>query len=305
MVKWGAMRYRLFSNKWVTIGLSLLAVVVMILLSAGLHEVELEPGYSLPFEQAQRVENSVENAFIGFQEIPLWKQLLFWFLAGVLLVLVISVLTPEMRKRLLRSIISVASTAFVLLYLFRKGLIEPFSFEMEAQDGALASASDGVGEAIPIEPFVPPEISPWVTYAIALGIILSFLAMAWILYRVWKRLTETGPVITKPLDELASIARASLDDLAAGQDWDDVIIRCYARMGDAVRSSRGLSRTQSMTPGEFARRLEQAGLPADPVRRLTRLFEMVRYSGRASSQNEINEAVSCLTDILNYCGETS
>jgi hypothetical protein len=59
-----------------------------------------------------------------------------------------------------------------------------------------------------------------------------------------------------------------------------------------------------MTPSEFAARLEQAGLPAEPVQRLTRLFEKVRYGGLRSTPTEAEEAVACLRDILHACGES-
>ncbi len=59
-----------------------------------------------------------------------------------------------------------------------------------------------------------------------------------------------------------------------------------------------------MTPAEFATRLENSGLPSDAVRRLTRLFEGVRYGLQKTGPTEINEAVACLTTILQYCGET-
>jgi hypothetical protein len=142
------------------------------------------------------------------------------------------------------------------------------------------------------------------TYLISIAVILALLLLTWSLSRWWKRVSRPGPV-KDPLDDLAAIARSSLDDLKSGQDWDDVIIGCYARMSEAVSRKRGLFRPQAMTPEEFARRLEKAGLPGDAVRRLTRLFESVRYGGRKSSQNEINEAVSCLTAILHYCGEAA
>ena len=44
-------------------------------------------------------------------------------------------------------------------------------------------------------------------------------------------------------------------------------------------------------------------LPGDAVRRLTRLFEKVRYGGYRTDSNAVNEAVACLTTILHYCGE--
>ena len=107
----------------------------------------------------------------------------------------------------------------------------------------------------------------------------------------------------KPLTEIAEIARASLKDIASGQNSNNVIIQCYERMSHVVGAKRGLHREHAMTPTEFASRLERAGVPRGPILRLTRLFESVRYGGHASGQPEIDEAVACLTSILKYCGE--
>ena len=87
-------------------------------------------------------------------------------------------------------------------------------------------------------------------------------------------------------------------------DSTDVIMNCYFRMSRAVSERRQLTRSESMTPAEFALQLERAGLPGDAVQRLTRLFEGVRYGGRRSGPKDVNEAVSALTSILHYCGET-
>jgi hypothetical protein len=94
-----------------------------------------------------------------------------------------------------------------------------------------------------------------------------------------------------------------LRDLSSGADWADAITNCYVRMSEAVSSKRGLYRQAAMTPAEFARRLERAGLPSDPVRRLTRLFESVRYGAHKPARTEIDEAVVCLNAILHHCGE--
>jgi len=104
------------------------------------------------------------------------------------------------------------------------------------------------------------------------------------------------------LKDLTRAARTALQDISAGRDWDDTVIQCYARMSEALDQKRGLHRQQAMTPQEFAIRLEQAGLPSDPVRRLTRLFEKARYGGRKSSREDVNEAVTCLTAILHAVG---
>jgi hypothetical protein len=123
----------------------------------------------------------------------------------------------------------------------------------------------------------------------------------WGLYRGWKKYRLRHA--EQPLDEIARIARSSLDDLASGRNSSDVIINCYLRMSDVVSSRRQLHRDIAMTPHEFALRLERAGLPGDAVNRLTRLFEAVRYGDRKSAPKDITEAVNCLKTILHYCGE--
>ena len=93
--------------------------------------------------------------------------------------------------------------------------------------------------------------------------------MLWALYRGWRDTSSDNT--KKPLEEIAKIARSSLDDLSSGRNSSDVIINCYLRMSDVVSSRRQLQREIAMTPHEFALRLEQAGLPGDAVTRLTRL----------------------------------
>ena len=74
-------------------------------------------------------------------------------------------------------------------------------------------------------------------------------------------------------------------------------------MSRVVDVRRGLSRGHAMTASEFAARLEKAGLPREPVYRLTHLFESVRYGARTSAQGDVDEAIACLTSILKYCGK--
>ena len=107
------------------------------------------------------------------------------------------------------------------------------------------------------------------------------------------------------MDDLAAIARQSLDELALGAAWDDVVVESYVRMSHVVEKRRGLVRHEAMTPSEFATRLTSAGLPGDAVNTLTRLFESVRYGARRSGSAEINEAIGCLTAILRHCGEAA
>jgi hypothetical protein len=162
-------------------------------------------------------------------------------------------------------------------------------------------AQQGDDSLTPVPIFEPPEVSPVVSYMISFAFALIFLMVVWVLYRGWQRYTLLHA--KNPLDEIARIARASLDDLTSGRNSSDVIINCYLRMSDVVAEKRQLRRAEAMTPHEFALRLEHAGLPGDAVTRLTRLFEGVRYGDRRSGPKDVNEAVHCLKSILNYCGE--
>jgi len=205
-----------------------------------------------------------------------------------------------MRKRFIRAIFSIVLTVFVLSYLVEHNLINlP---EMEAEKSGAMEADLEAQELPEIPAFTPPDLPNWANYLISLGVTLALLGLTWVLLRWWQRLNRRYPP-PDTLKDLASIARASLRDLSSGGDWADAITNCYVRMSEVVSRTRGLYRQQAMTPAEFARRLERAGLPGEPVRRLTRLFESVRYGARKPDKNEINEAVSCLNAILHYCGE--
>jgi hypothetical protein len=60
---------------------------------------------------------------------------------------------------------------------------------------------------------------------------------------------------------------------------------------------------RSATPSEYARAAIDRGLPAAPVRRLTRLFEEVRYGGRAGSETRTEAARAAFAAIRRAVGE--
>jgi hypothetical protein len=291
---------RLFGQKRFILFLSALSLAALALLASGLHDVQFQAGHALGHAETQTVRISVDRAFQAIEAVPVWKQLIFWVLLFLLVLLVSTILSPELRKRLIRMFIGFAVSLFAIVYLIQHNLLSLPDLSMGAGG---RNGVDATGD-LPVPVFTPPTVPGWVNFLLSLGLVLALLALAWGMSRWWGRLNRLR-AFSRPLDDLALIARSSLDDMAAGSDWDEVIINCYARMSEAVSRKRGLVRKETMTPAEFARRLEQAGLPGDPVRRLTRLFESVRYGAKKSSQPEINEAVSCLTAILHYCGEAA
>jgi len=273
-----------------------LGVIVLVLLAASLQNVELKPAQVFFTDEGNR-----PNIFSGFANLArnvgtltLGEVLILVGGFLVLFVIMLAMLSPEARKRVIKTILRVGLTAWAIYYAITKFRPEGM-FEVEPQVAGMEQAPEVV---VTPPPYVPPVIPPWLIYLVSLLVVLFFAGIGFWLYRFFRPPKHQ-------LQNLARAARSALKDLSAGRDWDDTVIQCYARMSDALGRERGLHRQQGMTPQEFASRLEQAGLPSDPVRRLTRLFEKARYGGRKSSREDVNEAVVCLTAILHAVGAQS
>lgn len=279
--------------------LCLVVVAAMSVLASSLHDVHFQgdPSFSnilslKAFEFPLQLVNEAAD-------VPLWKTLLFWGAICIDIILFLYFLPAELRKRLFRQAIRFAVSILALFLAFKYHLIEFPGINLSSAD-QVNRADAQLDPSAGIPSFQPPEISSLAVYLVSLGVILAILLLLWFAYRWWDRRYRRN---ASTLDSIADVARASLDDLRAGRDWTDVIIRSYVRMSEVVDVRRGLRRAQAMTPREFARRLERAGLPSDAVGRLTLLFEAARYGANQSSRSEVNEAVACLGSILQACGE--
>ena len=108
-----------------------------------------------------------------------------------------------------------------------------------------------------------------------------------------------------PLERLAVEAQQALADLQSGGDLKNTVLRCYREMSRILSEERGITRPRDMTPREFEQRLAAVGLRDEHLRRLTRLFERVRYGARQAGEHEEREAVACLGAIARTYGRTS
>ncbi len=280
------------------LALSLLIVAAVAILASSLHDVHFEPGRALPL-----TTNSPSAPPLAISETvsstPLWKILLFWLAFVINLILFFFLLPPEVRKRVLRQMISLALTILAILIALRYRLIQLPELNTEPVNRSNPPGA-GAQTNVPLPAFQPPQMAPWWAFLISFALLAIMLTLLWLAYRWWMR---PGGRHLADLDEIGAIAQSSLGEIASGRDWGDVIIRSYVRMSEAVGARRGLQRAAAMTPREFAERLEHAGLPAHAVARLTRLFESARYGAKASTQADVNEAVACLNSILQACGQ--
>ncbi len=290
-----------FQKKVWVIVLATLALAALTILAISLDRISFHEAQRFshePVDLSPFLNPTNPNAEEGQASIPLWEQLLLWGLMGLLVVLAGLLMSPESRKRLFLIFIRVVAIALAMYFLIKnypetlKGILD------WKQLGADPAAAANVP---PMPEFQPPHVSPALSYLVSFSCALIWVGIMFLLYRGWKRYTAINSRAS--LTEIAHIARTSLNDLSAGRDSSDVIINCYLRMSDVVADKRRLRREIAMTPQEFAIRLERAGLPGDAVRRLTGLFEMVRYGDRKSAPRDVTEAVNCLNTILRSCGE--
>jgi hypothetical protein len=288
----------LFENKRLVLLLAVLALGALTVLAISLNDVPFREAQRFGRVEAEPSELSIRDVGGAIPDIPLWKEIVFWALASLLVVLIGLLLSPRWRKRLFLLIIRAAFTVWALYFVLINYGDQLVGLGQLGADGQQAESAPDV----PLPVFTPPQVSPAFSYLISFGFALVWLVVLWGLYRGWQKyMAQTHT--QKPLDEIARIARSSLADLSAGRNSSDVIINCYLRMSDIVSLKRQLRRAEAATPHEFALHLEQAGLPPEAVRRLTHLFERVRYGDRQSSPRDASEAVNCLETILNYCGE--
>jgi len=294
---------RFLEDKRLILFLSLLGVISLVALGGALNNITFESAKPLYHEETvqQAGDFSLAQTIETFANIPVWKQFAFFAAIFLILVLAFWLLSPETRKRLLRMFLRGALALLILYFLIKKNpelFQEMFPLFDFSDNGVDVTALEDIAPPV----FEPPQVSETFSFLITLVIVLVIATIAWRFY-LWRKEQNDALNVKHPLDEIAKIARTSLNELSRQGASQDAIIRCYENMSQAVFARRGLQRSYVMPAAEFAQKLEHAGLPHEPVNRLTRLFESARYGSHLSTQSDIDEAVSCLTSILKSCGE--
>jgi hypothetical protein len=276
-------------------------LVALIVLSLGLRDLPFREAQSFGRNQVGNVTmNPVREASPGV-DAPFAVKFGVVAILFIMFGLLVSLLTPEWRKRLIRIVIRVGVTYWALYILFTRyrDVLADLALNLNGLNNGSSTAAGNTTEP---PAFASAQTISMASYIVSFGLALLLIVLAWKVYGFWKEFKESNPGM--PLKKIARIARSSLDDLSSGRNSTDVILNCYFRMSDVIADTKKMRRKAFITPAEFALQLEEAGLPADPVKQLTKLFETVRYGGHRSNPKDVNEAVSCLTTILNHCGET-
>jgi hypothetical protein len=280
--------------------ISCIVLTALVLLAIGLQDIHFRPSQSINLSQPEN-DSRLPTAVPGDQVIIVITIL-------IMLAVILLLFRRDTRKGVL-VIFSCLIALIFTLYLISNASRAKMIFDqipginnpLLPTPGLIPQVSQPPKVFQPPSMFHPPQVSNLILYLVSFAIISLFIFTASIIYRGWR--SRSSRETRNPLEGLGEAARLALDDLAAGLDGIDSIILCYARMSEVIMQKRNMERGVSRTASEFAMRLESAGLPADSVHRLTRLFESARYGAHESQPVEIEEAKACLTDIARYCGE--
>jgi hypothetical protein len=157
-----------------------------------------------------------------------------------------------------------------------------------------ADAPAITGTTLPAVPTA--NIPEWFAF---LASFLLVVLLGGILWRAWQRWRRPQK---DTLELLVQEARNAHRALQSGEDFHNVILRCYFEMSQTLDRQRGIRREESMTAREFQRRLIDLGLPKEPVGQLTSLFEAVRYGAKEPGEQAERQAIDCLEAIVQVSG---
>jgi hypothetical protein len=273
------------------------AILAIVGLSASITGMELPAGEVFSLEQGlmQTPGMSGLSPEGGAAMTAALRVLLTLIIALLPFSIIYLIISPDARRKVLPNIILLI-LFIVIAHFIRRNTGEGRTVDLGALSGNLSGEEQG---NLPTPDRFSGDVPSWLTaamsFVLALFVVLLSSLLGWSLYR--RRRREVVPAF---VDQVAEEAQTALDAIQAGGDLRSTIIRCYQEMNRAVREARGLTRPEAMTAREFETQLERAGLPAQPVHDLTRLFEEVRYGGKELGPWEERRAVACLTAIAEH-----
>ncbi len=290
-------------NRNVRIILIAIALIAMVLLSAGLSHMTLDEG--IPFVDLWaflvnefRSGLFMRPAIVGTMEAEALVRIIqvLYFIAFVSfpIVVILVIVSPEMRKRFIRMLIQFALIALAL------SLFTQNREQMESEEGFTPPARlipPSAGDISSIAEDFESQVSETVVWTASLVLALLIAGIAIFIITRFRQ----NPVPKRSLESLANRAESAAESLRRGGDFRDTILKCYADMNRIAREHRGLEREDSLTAREFVDYLVRAGLPEEPVHELTALFEEVRYGHKTYSDREAQLAVTSLQAIAVAC----
>lgn len=301
-----------YDKTWVLLLLSA-AIAAIVLMATSLSALELHPGE--PFPLAAILREQLKGMKRGRGEIPpmpggdiigvALRATLILAAALSPFAIIYCIISPEARKRVLGSVITFLAIYYLLMRL--RPALSDIEGKVQLPNQAPGRMPEGMSSAPDVEFAADPSPGLILAANIALALLLAaaVVAVIWFIWQYTRRARSARTAKeTAPLEQLAQEAQEAIGAVRSGADLKDVVTRCYFEMMQILREQRGIHRQRAATPREFEIRLEEIGLPAEQIQRLTRLFEEVRYGDKSPGKQQEDQAIASLTAIVEFCGES-
>lgn len=264
-----------------------LAFLLTVLLAGSLSQVEFQPGLPPPILQGRNlILPEAPQPLAPVQSANYFRIYLVGIILAIyLLVMLLRWIMGLARKDLLKSLLillGIISISIFISYLIPNISVDTLGLPIPTP---LPSP-----EPTPLGP-TPPALT-WLV-GVSLAVLGTFLFSAWLASR---NKPDQASLIAQEIE----IAR---QNLLAGMDLDEVILRCYQHMSLVLQQEAGVERQAYMTPAEFERELVAEGLPRHPVQQLTHLFENVRYGNWTPAPSDERAALESLNKIIRHIRE--
>jgi hypothetical protein len=274
--------------------------ILLLFLAIAVTGATMLPGDPFPLEWKQGPQGESSPFGNGYWFMVLIRGFLILCIITIPIYIFVNLLTPQGRRRLLKGL---AKLLILLLAIYivlnLADSVSERNLETKIVGEPVEPGYEGEAglEMLPTTEAAVTEPSQWLDVGICLGLafILAILisVLAWGIYRASKE--SAGDAMTRLADE-------AVDAIQSGENIRDTVIRCYIQMTQVLAKERNTRREEAMTPHEFEQvLLKKLKLPETPVRRLTSLFEAVRYGDYHPGKREEMEAIDSLTAIAAAC----
>ncbi len=264
-----------------------LTLLVTGLIAVGLPGLKLLPGIPMPEWEVDTAAAPLESAALPHLSVNILAMAILGLLLGsTLLYAGYSFIKGASWKQMLTSfrfaavLILVVSAVIAVLFALGRVQLTPPAPMPELPPLAISL------KGLPLGPLPPFMI--WLAW-IGFGLVVALLVVRIVLWQTRR---------SRNRDSLAAQAESALQALRSGENFKNVIVRCYSEMSQILQREQGLALEETMTAQQFERLLLARGLPPSPIDQLTRLFEAARYGYRSPTSADEQAAFDSLNAIV-------
>ena len=287
---------------------ALVLPVALVVVALGLDSAEFFSGY-VDQVQWRQVEGDPGGTFGGLGDW-FWDFLRYVYLVCILSSFYILLRDKENYRENLRFLTKWVGMVLVAALVFWRGYRYYLdNQEQVEEEEELLETGKAIDTTVDFDPMEAPvddlveQLSTAPSLLVTAISIATVLLVLYVVYTLWRRSQRRSADIAPDdwMDDLSNQAQDAIDHLRDGDDLRGVILRCYREMAQTAAESRGVQRQTSATPREFENTLRRIGLPEQSVKRLTELFEQVRYGRYRPTPRDRLEAIDSLSEIIIAC----